>query len=77
MGTILYRCLAGVPTIAASSFGEVFKAITVGRIAPLREVAPSLPESLLSLVDSMLVRDRAHRLDDLAVAGDVLAAFAT
>ena len=77
LGTILYRCLAGVPTIAASSFGEVFKAITVGRITPLREVAPSLPESVLSLVDSMLVRDRAHRLDDLAIAGDVLARFAT
>ena len=75
MGTILYRCLAGAPPIVASSFGEVFKAITIGRIAPLREIAPSLPDRILSLVDSMLVCDRAHRLDNLAPVADVLAAF--
>ncbi len=75
MGAILYRCLAGVAPIAASSFGEVFKAITIGRIAPLREAAPSLPESVLSMVDSMLVRDRAQRLNDLGPVADTLAAL--
>ena len=75
LGTILYRCLAGVPPIVATSFGEVFKAITIGTIPPLRAVAPSLPEPLISLVDWMLVRDREERLGDLGYAADVLATF--
>ena len=76
MGSILYCCLAGVPPIAVRSFGEVFKRISTGRIAPLREVAPTLPEPILSLVDAMLVHDPADRLDDLAPVADMLARFA-
>ena len=75
LGTILYRCLAGVAPISGSSFGEVFKAVTVGTIPRLRDVAPSLPERMLGLVDSMLVRDRTKRLDRLDPVADALAAF--
>ncbi len=72
MGVIIYECLAGRKPIEGENFGQIFKAIAMGSIQPLQEVAPWLPEDVCELVGRMLVSDRAERCADLREAYEVL-----
>lgn len=72
MGVITYECLAGRKPVDGDNFGQIFKAIAMGSIQPLREVAPWLPDDVCELVDHMLVSDRANRCADLRLAYEVL-----
>lgn len=76
VGAILYQCLAGVAPISVRTFGEVFKVMTIGKIQALRELMPGLPETVLLLIDTMLVRDRQKRLNNLEPVATLLARMA-
>jgi serine/threonine-protein kinase len=77
LGVILYECLTGGRPIEGDNVGQVVKQLMSQGITPLRRAAPELPSEMTRLVESMLVREREHRLADLSEAGRVLAAHAT
>ncbi|MEZ4228970.1 MAG: serine/threonine-protein kinase [Polyangiaceae bacterium] len=72
MGVIMYECLAGRKPIEGENFGQIFKAIAMGNIQPLQELAPWLPGDVCELVGRMLISDRAERCADLREAYEVL-----
>lgn len=61
LGVIAYECLAGARPIDGDNFGQVFKAIAMGEIVPLRTRAKSVPPAIGDLVDRMLARKREDR----------------
>ncbi len=75
MGVIIYECLAGVRPVQGDNFGQLFKAIATGRIAPLESVAPHVPVEITELVARMVERDRARRCADLREAYTVLSRY--
>ena len=75
MGVIIYECLAGVRPVQGDNFGQLFKAIATGRIAPLESVAPHVPVDVTELVARMVERDRARRCADLREAYAVLSRY--
>ena len=72
MGVIIYECLAGKRPYDGENFGQLFRAITVGKHAPLAQLVPDLPSEVTDLVESMLRPDRAERLPDLTPAFELL-----
>ncbi|MCA9633221.1 MAG: serine/threonine protein kinase, partial [Myxococcales bacterium] len=72
MGIIIYECLAGVRPIDGDNFGQIFKAIAMGSIEPLGNVAPWLPEDVVASVGRMLTPSRAERSTDLREIYEVL-----
>jgi eukaryotic-like serine/threonine-protein kinase len=72
IGVILYECLAGRRPTEAQNIGQILRIISDDAIVPLEKVAPDLPADVLSLVGSMLQRDRLVRPASLQPAFDVL-----
>ncbi len=72
MGVIIYECLSGKRPYDGDNFGQLFRAITVGKHVPLTEVVPELPLEVTDLVESMLRPDRGERLPDLTPAFELL-----
>jgi serine/threonine-protein kinase len=67
-GAIVFEVFAGRRLVQADNFGQAFKAITMGDIPRLREVAPQCSARVAALVDGMLTRDRAVRFADFRAA---------
>jgi serine/threonine-protein kinase len=77
MGILLYQAITGVVPTRGDNFGQVFKTIITGNIAPLAELAPETPPDILDVVARMLEVDRDARLADLGELRDVLARHAS
>lgn len=60
-GVVLFEALSGERAAPGKSFGQVFQAVTTGKLRSLREVAPHVPEAAAILVDGLLVREPAMR----------------
>jgi len=75
LGIILYRCLSGVLPTDAANVGQVYKIIVAGKIKPLRDLVPDVPEELAQLVDRMLERERTRRPGDLRPVLETLLRF--
>jgi serine/threonine protein kinase len=75
LGAIFYECLAGRQTFTGDNVGQIIKAITSGKIVPLRDVSPLLPPALLDVCDRMLRVDRAERPTDLREVAAVIQGF--
>jgi serine/threonine protein kinase len=63
LGVVLYESLTGTcPTTAgAENAGQVLRNVIERPIAPLKQVAPDVPDRVASLVDRMLARDPRAR----------------
>ena len=61
LGVIAYECLAGARPIDGENFGQVFKAIAMGEIVPLRTRASAISPAIGAFVDRMLARKREAR----------------
>jgi serine/threonine protein kinase len=72
VGAVLYEVLTGLWPVRGDDMGQVVERLLVETIPPIGAVGPELPSDVQSLVDGMLVRDRARRLADLREAEDVL-----
>ena len=72
LGVVLYECLAGKRPVEGENAGQVLRVIATGKITPLAEVAPELPDDVTALVGRMLAVDRANRPSDLREAYEVL-----
>jgi serine/threonine protein kinase len=75
LGAIFYECLTGRQTFVGDNVGQIIKAITSGKIVPLREVSPLLPPALLDVCDRMLEVDRVARPSDLREVASVIQGF--
>jgi len=65
LGVIAYEALSGRRPIEGRTFGQIFRTITAGGIAPLETLVQGLPADVRDLVGRMLSRDRASRPPDL------------
>ncbi|MCO5166434.1 MAG: protein kinase [Planctomycetes bacterium] len=64
LGAVLFECLAGAPAFAGESPMEVVAAVTEGRRAALRDLAPEAPAWLVDAVEAALAHDPAARPAD-------------
>jgi hypothetical protein len=76
LGVILYEGLTGVRPVEGSSFGQIFRSITMGRIVPLEARLPWIPAPVRDLVHQLLQRDRRSRPSEVRLLYDTLAPFA-
>jgi serine/threonine-protein kinase len=65
LGVIAYYCLSGKLPIEGENFGQFFKNLLGGNVAPLHAVRPDLPAEILTVVMRALTVDRSARLSDL------------
>ncbi len=65
VGAIVYEMLGGQPAFAGGSLAEVVYRVVHGEPTPLRELAPALPENVLSAVERALQKDPAARPQDI------------
>ncbi|MEZ4221847.1 MAG: protein kinase [Polyangiaceae bacterium] len=77
MGVIIYECLSGKRPYDGANFGQLFKAITLGKHVPLAEAVPELPAEVAQLVEGMLQTDCSQRLSSLAPAFELLGRYCT
>jgi serine/threonine-protein kinase len=74
VGAILYHMLAGVPPFQGDSVVAVLTKLAMDPHRPLDEVRPGVPAPLASLVDCLLTKSPAVRLQDATAARDMLRA---
>jgi serine/threonine-protein kinase len=82
LGAIVYEMLGGQPAFAGGSLAEVVYRVVHGEPTPLRELAPALPENVLSAVEHALQKNPAARPQDigafiLELTGRPLSSFGT
>jgi serine/threonine-protein kinase len=77
IGAILYECLTGTKAFPGANVGQIFKAVTTGEPADVRQLLPDLPDDIVELIQSMLVKERKHRASDLDGAQAVLGTYAS
>ena len=61
LGVVLYELLAGRPPFTAPGHGELMMQHMLHPPPPLRELCPSAPESVVSLVEVLLAKERSAR----------------
>ncbi len=76
LGVMLHEAISGECPIQGANVGQIFKAITAGRISPLEVRSPSVPAPLAAMVNQMVARDRRERPSDLREVDAVLRAIA-
>lgn len=75
LGVLLFECASGVLPTKTENIGQLLRLLLSGPIPSLASAAPDVPRPLVDLVDQMLVRDRADRLDDLHAISSALSAI--
>jgi serine/threonine-protein kinase len=75
VGVILYECLAGRRPFEGANAGQILKAIMMGKLTPLDEVEPRVPEAVAKLVGRMLTIERGERPRDLREVMEILKPF--
>jgi len=73
LGAVAYRCLTGHPAFGGRTASDALMNTLKGRITPLRELAPDVPEDLAAIVSSLLEPDPKKRMGDAAQLGRDLA----
>jgi len=75
VGVILYECLAGRRPFEGSNAGQILKAIMMGKLTPLDEAEPRVPDAVAKLVGRMLTIERGERPKDLREVMEILKPF--
>jgi serine/threonine-protein kinase len=75
LGVVLYELLSGTRPFDGSTDAETLLRVTAGQHTPLREVAPEVPEVLVSIVERLLARDREQRFASADACIDAFARF--
>ena len=65
LGAIVYEMLGGQPAFAGGSLAEVVYRVVHGQPTPLHELAPALPDNVLTAVERALQKDPASRPQDI------------
>jgi predicted Ser/Thr protein kinase len=75
LGSLLYELLTGEKAFAADDVQGVFDRIVTGEPQPLRELQPSLPQELESIVMNALKKSRSDRQANMNVLLEELRSF--
>lgn len=75
LGCVLFECLAGRQPFFAECLEAILVKILFEPTPPLRELCGEIPDALLSLIERMLCKDPACRIQDAAALLDELDAF--
>ncbi len=75
LGCTLYHLLAGEPPFKGNSTYAVLLTQEAGKVRPLRELRPEVPEGLARLVTRMMAREPAERYAQPAEVAAALAPF--
>jgi serine/threonine-protein kinase len=62
VGAIVYECLSGRLPFSGTSYEQVIVQICTEAPAPLAELAPTVPRSLVDIVERCMRRDRSERI---------------
>ena len=73
LGAVAYRCLTGRSAFSGRTTADVLLNTVKGRMTPLREAAPDVPEELAAIVSGLLEPDPTKRIADAAQLGRDLA----
>jgi len=76
LGALLYTMLTGAPPVRGTSSDEVIHAVATGNRRRIREVEPSLPAELESIVERAMAHDPAQRYRNAKQLADDLRSFA-
>ncbi len=76
LGVILYECLSGEVPFGGDTLSGLLAQIVADPPPPLASVRPDLPESILSIVDRCLEKNRDRRVQDVAELARLLAVIA-
>lgn len=63
LGVLCYQCLAGRPPFEGKAPGKLMMDVVMGAAAPLREVAPAVPEDVATVVARAMSRQRERRFE--------------
>ena len=66
LGAVAYRCLTGRPAFGGKTTADVLLSTMKGRMTPLREANPEVPEDLAAIVAALLEPDPTKRMADAA-----------
>jgi serine/threonine-protein kinase len=72
LGAILFEVFAGRRLVQGENFGQAFKAITMGDLPRVGDLAPKCSPKVAALIDGMLTRDREARFCDFRVVASRL-----
>lgn len=72
LGVTLYQLIAGEPPFDGCDVDEIADKVLSGAHAPLRQVAPDVPEDLDAVVEHLLEPDPVHRYASAAACADDL-----
>jgi serine/threonine protein kinase len=76
IGVILYRLLSGTLPFDGDTLPEIYAKVYSSQPAPLRTVAPHLPEGLDAVVERCLVKDPAGRMPSVIELAQALLPYA-
>lgn len=76
LGAVAYRCLTGRSAFTGRTTSDVLMNTLKGRMTPIREANPEVPEDLAAIVGSLLEPDPKNRMADAAQLGRELAGIA-
>ncbi len=76
LGVMMYECLTGKRPVEGTNAAQIARALTKGRITPVAQARPHLPDAIATVVDRMLVVDRRRRLRDLNEVAQALRPWA-
>jgi serine/threonine-protein kinase len=77
LGVILYRLAAGKAPFDSDTLGRLFSMVMHEQAAPIRAVAPHLPIEFEAAVMKCLVKDRQHRVQNVAELAHALVPFSS
>jgi serine/threonine protein kinase/tetratricopeptide (TPR) repeat protein len=72
LGSVLYTMCTGQPPFRANKTLGILKRVCDDTPRPLREINGDIPEGLVAIVNQLLVKDPAGRLQTAAAVADVL-----
>ncbi|MBL8600724.1 MAG: serine/threonine protein kinase [Myxococcales bacterium] len=74
-GSVLYELLSGQAAFTAASEVELIYTVRRAAPAPLREIAPHVPEALVAVVETAMARQRKDRYQSAGAFRDALVTF--
>jgi len=75
LGCILYHCLCGEPPFAASQLATVLVRILFEEPIPIAKRCPGIPSAVSALLNLMLAKDPAQRINDAARVAELVASI--
>ena len=75
LGTVLYECLTGVNPFSGPTTFETLRRVVACEYPPALLLRPDIPEALITILETSMAKEPAHRFPDAARMYEALVAF--